>query len=270
MSPVLSFWQLIAQNRSFVHRALDQEIVSVIVLLLFLFSAAWWRWRPCRWFPWLCCLFSQPALKSWSSASVPSLPSRPTSMQPRWILHITCRHHWVTANTKYLAHAHFFKVFNLALSLQYIGRWYEIQKLPTAFQKGECGTATYSLKSPGVIGVLNRELLWVSGVIRFVGLISAATTAHILSLSRSLNNNFLSKWSLLSAQCCLLLVPIRSNTAHIFNFYAQGVFNIFISLFRPHEWTGSEWSFILYLIYEIRTIWEKMEAIHLNSKHLYI
>uniref|UniRef100_A0A8D3AZ27 Apolipoprotein D n=1 Tax=Scophthalmus maximus TaxID=52904 RepID=A0A8D3AZ27_SCOMX len=42
---------------------------------------------------------------------------------------------------------------------KYIGRWYEIQKLPTAFQKGECGTATYSLKSPGVIGVLNRELL---------------------------------------------------------------------------------------------------------------
>ncbi|XP_042284954.1 apolipoprotein D-like isoform X1 [Thunnus maccoyii] len=42
---------------------------------------------------------------------------------------------------------------------RYIGRWYEIKKLPTAFQKGECGTATYSLKSPGVIGVLNRELL---------------------------------------------------------------------------------------------------------------
>ncbi|XP_070775679.1 apolipoprotein D-like [Enoplosus armatus] len=42
---------------------------------------------------------------------------------------------------------------------RYIGKWYEIQKLPTAFQKGECGTATYSLKSPGVIGVLNSELL---------------------------------------------------------------------------------------------------------------
>ncbi|KAG7470453.1 apolipoprotein D-like [Solea senegalensis] len=42
---------------------------------------------------------------------------------------------------------------------RYIGKWYEIQKLPTTFQKGECGTATYSLKSPGVIGVLNSELL---------------------------------------------------------------------------------------------------------------
>ncbi|XP_062285381.1 apolipoprotein D-like [Scomber scombrus] len=42
---------------------------------------------------------------------------------------------------------------------RYIGKWYEIKKLPTAFQKGQCATATYSLKSPGVIGVLNSELL---------------------------------------------------------------------------------------------------------------
>lgn len=46
-----------------------------------------------------------------------------------------------------------------AFSLQYIGKWYEIEKLPTTFQKGQCGTATYTAKSPGVIGVLNRELL---------------------------------------------------------------------------------------------------------------
>ncbi|XP_021466934.2 apolipoprotein D-like isoform X1 [Oncorhynchus mykiss] len=42
---------------------------------------------------------------------------------------------------------------------RYLGKWYEIQKLPAIFQKGECSTATYSLKSPGVVGVLNRELL---------------------------------------------------------------------------------------------------------------
>ncbi|KAM3604827.1 uncharacterized protein V6R79_016760 [Siganus canaliculatus] len=42
---------------------------------------------------------------------------------------------------------------------KYIGKWYEIMKLPTNFQKGECGTATYSLKAPGVLGVFNRELL---------------------------------------------------------------------------------------------------------------
>ncbi|KAM3604240.1 uncharacterized protein V6R79_008346 [Siganus canaliculatus] len=42
---------------------------------------------------------------------------------------------------------------------KYLGTWYDIQRLPHAFQKGECSTATYSLKSPGVVGVLNRELL---------------------------------------------------------------------------------------------------------------
>ncbi|XP_056149464.1 apolipoprotein Da, duplicate 2 [Lampris incognitus] len=42
---------------------------------------------------------------------------------------------------------------------RYLGKWYEIQKLPNSFQKGECGNAIYSLKSPGVIGVLNRGLL---------------------------------------------------------------------------------------------------------------
>ena len=45
--------------------------------------------------------------------------------------------------------------------LQYLGTWFDIQRLPHTFQKGECSTATYSLKSPGVVGVLNRELLWV-------------------------------------------------------------------------------------------------------------
>uniref|UniRef100_A0A8C5H495 Apolipoprotein D n=2 Tax=Gouania willdenowi TaxID=441366 RepID=A0A8C5H495_GOUWI len=42
---------------------------------------------------------------------------------------------------------------------RYIGKWYGIHKLPTPFQKGECSSATYTLKSEGVIGVLNRELL---------------------------------------------------------------------------------------------------------------
>ncbi|XP_043990175.1 apolipoprotein Da, duplicate 2 [Gambusia affinis] len=42
---------------------------------------------------------------------------------------------------------------------RYLGKWFEIQKLPTTFQKGQCATADYSLKSPGVVGVFNRELL---------------------------------------------------------------------------------------------------------------
>ncbi|TNN58034.1 Apolipoprotein D [Liparis tanakae] len=43
--------------------------------------------------------------------------------------------------------------------LEYLGRWYGIIKLPNFFQKGQCSVATYSLKSPGVIGVLNSGLL---------------------------------------------------------------------------------------------------------------
>lgn len=42
---------------------------------------------------------------------------------------------------------------------RYLGTWFGIQKLPHAFQKSECSTATYSLKSPGVVGVFNRGLL---------------------------------------------------------------------------------------------------------------
>jgi len=41
----------------------------------------------------------------------------------------------------------------------YMGKWYEIQKLPNIFQSGQCGTAQYHLKAPGVVGVLNSELL---------------------------------------------------------------------------------------------------------------
>ncbi|XP_072296422.1 apolipoprotein D-like [Eucyclogobius newberryi] len=42
---------------------------------------------------------------------------------------------------------------------RYLGTWFDIVKLPHSFQKGECSTATYTLQSPGVVGVLNRELL---------------------------------------------------------------------------------------------------------------
>ncbi|XP_072543146.1 apolipoprotein Da, duplicate 2 [Salminus brasiliensis] len=41
---------------------------------------------------------------------------------------------------------------------RYMGRWYEIQKLPNAFQKGDCAQATYTLQD-GVVLVLNQELL---------------------------------------------------------------------------------------------------------------
>ncbi|XP_007563888.1 apolipoprotein D-like isoform X1 [Poecilia latipinna] len=42
---------------------------------------------------------------------------------------------------------------------RYLGKWFEIQKLPSAFQKGQCATSDYILQSPRVVRVLNRELL---------------------------------------------------------------------------------------------------------------
>ncbi|XP_054608703.1 apolipoprotein Da, duplicate 2 [Dunckerocampus dactyliophorus] len=38
---------------------------------------------------------------------------------------------------------------------RYLGKWDEMQRLPQSVQRGQCSTATYSLRSPGV--VLNRE-----------------------------------------------------------------------------------------------------------------
>jgi apolipoprotein D and lipocalin family protein len=46
----------------------------------------------------------------------------------------------------------------LLMSLQYLGRWYEIEKIPVSFEKGSCIQANYSLKENGNIKVLNQEL----------------------------------------------------------------------------------------------------------------
>ena len=49
----------------------------------------------------------------------------------------------------------------LLLSLQYLGRWYEIEKIPVSFEKGSCIQANYSLKENGNVKVINKELRWV-------------------------------------------------------------------------------------------------------------
>ncbi|XP_029313835.1 apolipoprotein Db [Cottoperca gobio] len=38
---------------------------------------------------------------------------------------------------------------------QYLGRWYEIEKLPASFEKGKCIEANYAVRSDGTIRVLN-------------------------------------------------------------------------------------------------------------------
>ncbi|XP_062235620.1 apolipoprotein D-like isoform X1 [Platichthys flesus] len=40
---------------------------------------------------------------------------------------------------------------------QYLGRWYEIEKLPASFERGKCIEANYSLRKDGTIRVLNSQ-----------------------------------------------------------------------------------------------------------------
>ncbi|KAJ7324509.1 hypothetical protein JRQ81_017529 [Phrynocephalus forsythii] len=41
---------------------------------------------------------------------------------------------------------------------KYLGKWYEIEKLPSNFEKGNCIQANYSLKENGRVKVVNKEL----------------------------------------------------------------------------------------------------------------
>ncbi|KAM4718403.1 apolipoprotein D-like [Anableps anableps] len=40
---------------------------------------------------------------------------------------------------------------------KYLGRWYEIEKLPTSFARGKCIEANYALRKDGTIRVLNSQ-----------------------------------------------------------------------------------------------------------------
>ncbi|KAM3593568.1 uncharacterized protein V6R79_015724 [Siganus canaliculatus] len=44
--------------------------------------------------------------------------------------------------------------FNLQ---QYVGRWYEIEKLPASFERGKCIEANYAIRRDGTIQVLNSQ-----------------------------------------------------------------------------------------------------------------
>ncbi|XP_043347772.1 apolipoprotein D isoform X1 [Dermochelys coriacea] len=45
---------------------------------------------------------------------------------------------------------------------KYVGKWYEIEKLPASFERGICIKANYSLEENGKIKVINQELLSAS------------------------------------------------------------------------------------------------------------
>ena len=50
------------------------------------------------------------------------------------------------------------RVLLYLLSLQYLGRWYEIEKISVSFEKGRCIQANYSLMENGNIKVVKQEL----------------------------------------------------------------------------------------------------------------
>ncbi|KAM9789112.1 apolipoprotein Da, duplicate 2 [Neosynchiropus ocellatus] len=72
---------------------------------------------------------------------------------------------------------------------KYLGQWYEIKKLPTVFQKGECAVASYSLEGPGVIRVLNRELLEDGSINAIVGTAKVKDPSEPAKLQVSFNNS---------------------------------------------------------------------------------
>ncbi|KAJ0059630.1 hypothetical protein NL108_006346, partial [Boleophthalmus pectinirostris] len=40
----------------------------------------------------------------------------------------------------------------------YLGRWFEITKLPASFESGKCIEANYALRKDGTIQVLNKQM----------------------------------------------------------------------------------------------------------------
>ncbi|XP_020784747.1 apolipoprotein D-like [Boleophthalmus pectinirostris] len=72
---------------------------------------------------------------------------------------------------------------------RYLGTWFDIKKLPMTFQKGECSTATYTLQSPGVVGVFNKELLADGTINTITGTATALDPSEPAKLSVSFFEN---------------------------------------------------------------------------------
>nr|XP_006637852.1 PREDICTED: apolipoprotein D-like [Lepisosteus oculatus] len=82
---------------------------------------------------------------------------------------------------------------------KYLGRWYEIEKLPAIFEKGKCNQAPYTLESNKQVQVLNQEILpdgKPSEIVGMAELKNAANTA-ILEMTRER----LSPYWVLSTDC---------------------------------------------------------------------
>ncbi|XP_064418135.1 apolipoprotein D [Latimeria chalumnae] len=52
---------------------------------------------------------------------------------------------------------------------QYLGKWYEIEKIPYSFEKGNCAQMNYTQSRDGRIKVINQEVLFDGTVTTFEG-----------------------------------------------------------------------------------------------------
>lgn len=51
--------------------------------------------------------------------------------------------------------------FRVSLSSQFMGRWFEIAKLPAQFERGRCIESNFTLTPGNSIRVVSSEILWV-------------------------------------------------------------------------------------------------------------
>lgn len=52
-------------------------------------------------------------------------------------------------------------IFSVLFLMQYLGKWYEIEKLPATYEKGTCIETTYSLRPDKTIRVVYVRTRWV-------------------------------------------------------------------------------------------------------------
>ena len=104
-------------------------IYLLLLLLLPLVSAQTYHWGPC------------PTPKVQPNFNLQQVTHTYTHTQPMYYMHYAMKHTGLIT----------------PLCRQYLGRWYEIEKLPASFERGKCIEANYGIRSDGTIRVLNSQ-----------------------------------------------------------------------------------------------------------------
>uniref|UniRef100_A0A4W5JV80 Apolipoprotein D n=1 Tax=Hucho hucho TaxID=62062 RepID=A0A4W5JV80_9TELE len=76
---------------------------------------------------------------------------------------------------------------------QYLGRWYEVEKLPAVFERGKCQQATYSLLLPTTTSLPGDPYLVLSTDYSDFSLVCSVDFGWIVSRTRSLPSDVISR-----------------------------------------------------------------------------